>query len=793
MMQAQRSSLFCWRLWLVGIWLLSSVFFAAHAAEPAVDIRRVFYESPLSLTSHFEVLPDAAHALTVEDLQKPEVAAQFKSTKEKGEALNFGYTPAAYWLRLRLSNLSQEPVKAHLQIAYPRLSKVDFYQSTEDGGFSVIQTGAARPFGSRPHLNRNFVFPLDLAGNSLHTVYVRVESSTSIVIPATLWSDSAVQKHEVYDYVAQSWYFGIVTAMLVFNLLLFFALRDVMYLAYVVFSACMALTIGSMNGISKQFLWPDATWWSEAAPYVGLALSQASFMVFMRTMLSTKVKVPSADKLLYCLIVAMLIITLGLLISMQALAKLSAILLALNALAVFCIGIYCAVKGQRTAYYFVVAYLVLTLGSVTSAMHAMNWLPTNFFTLYGLQAGSVLEMLLLALSLADRFNQARKEKANAQTMALKAQNDMLLAKDQAYTAQSEALLAQARSQTQQAMNESLQAQTALAEAQLQQNEKMASLGELIAGVTHEINTPIGAIKSSGASISEALSDALSQLPPLLQTLDADSTALFLQLIQQANTPKTPVSSREERAIVKATTEKIDAAGIEQARQKAVVLVNLNAQQKVETFLPLLQHPETERILETASNVAIAISSAKNINMAVERVAKIVLALKSFSRFNQSAEKIDASLAEGVETVLTIYQAQTKHGIEIVRNYDDIPELHCLPDELIQVWTNLIHNALQAMNHEGTLTLTIRKQDNEAVVSIGDSGCGIPQENITKIFDVFFTTKPAGVGSGLGLDIVKKIIDKHQGRIDVQSEVGVGTTFSVYLPYTTAALTQKNHT
>ena len=126
------------------------------------------------------------------------------------------------------------------------------------------------------------------------------------------------------------------------------------------------------------------------------------------------------------------------------------------------------------------------------------------------------------------------------------------------------------------------------------------------------------------------------------------------------------------------------------------------------------------------------------------------------------------------------------GITIERNYEDIAPIACLAYELNQVWTNLIHNALQAMNHEGTLTIGIRKEGNEAVVSVGDSGCGIPEEIRNKIFDVFFTTKPAGVGSGLGLDIVKKIIEKHSGRIDLQSAVGVGTTFSVYLPYLAAA-------
>ena len=107
---------------------------------------------------------------------------------------------------------------------------------------------------------------------------------------------------------------------------------------------------------------------------------------------------------------------------------------------------------------------------------------------------------------------------------------------------------------------------------------------------------------------------------------------------------------------------------------------------------------------------------------------------------------------------------------------------CRPDELNQVWTNLIHNALQAMKFAGTLTIGIRRVGDEAVVSVGDTGCGIPESIRTKIFDAFFTTKPIGEGSGLGLDIARKIVAKHGGRIEVHSELGVGTTFSVYLPY-----------
>lgn len=318
--------------------------------------------------------------------------------------------------------------------------------------------------------------------------------------------------------------------------------------------------------------------------------------------------------------------------------------------------------------------------------------------------------------------------------------------------------------------------------QLVQSEKMAALGLLLAGVTHEINTPIAAIQSSGASISDALEHALMRLPPLFQALDAAGMQLFQELIHRAKAATAVLSSRETRAMVAEATRQLEDAGIADARHKAGILVRLHAQAALTELLPLLRHPECERILDAASSMAEIIHSANNINTAVNRVARIVLALKSFSRVNQSTEMTEASVQDGLETVLTIYHYQIKQATEVVRHYEDIPPLRCFPDELNQVWTNLIQNALQAMEYKGTLSVGIQRVGNQAVVSIGDSGCGIPEEIRTRIFDVFFTTKPAGVGSGLGLDIVKKIIDKHKGRIEVHSEVGVGTTFRVYLPY-----------
>ena len=175
------------------------------------------------------------------------------------------------------------------------------------------------------------------------------------------------------------------------------------------------------------------------------------------------------------------------------------------------------------------------------------------------------------------------------------------------------------------------------------------------------------------------------------------------------------------------------------------------------------------------------ANAKNIDIAIKRATKIIFALKSFSRFNNDGKMELASIKNGLETVLTLYHNKIKQGIDLIRNYENVGDIYCFEDELNQVWTNLIHNALQAMDYKGKLTIGLKEVDGYQVVSIKDTGCGITPEVKEKMFKPFFTTKKSGEGSGLGLDIVKKIVEKHKGKIEVDSEVGIGTEFRVYIP------------
>lgn len=358
-------------------------------------------------------------------------------------------------------------------------------------------------------------------------------------------------------------------------------------------------------------------------------------------------------------------------------------------------------------------------------------------------------------------NENLEAQVQARTLELKIANEELAAKN---------------CELQQAL-----AQLTATQTELIQTEKMAALGQLIAGVTHEINNPLSAIRSSADNLANGLSEIMAELPLLLQQLDPQLYPDFLALLQGASSPKAILSTKEMRQVKKALIRQLEAEAIAPAEILAPNLVELGVYDDITPILPLLKNPINTDILNAIDNIYSLFKSSRTIIKATDNAVKLVRALKRYGHYEQSDDKKMANISEGIETVLIIFNHQLKQGVEVVKNYDDsLPLIRCYADELNQVWTNLLQNALQAMGNKGTLTIDVSQQDGSICVSFTDTGPGIPPEVLPRIFEPFYTTKPAGIGSGLGLGIVQKIIERHSGKIEVISQPGQ-TTFIVSIP------------
>ncbi len=346
----------------------------------------------------------------------------------------------------------------------------------------------------------------------------------------------------------------------------------------------------------------------------------------------------------------------------------------------------------------------------------------------------------------------------------------------------EALLEQVQEKNEELQNtlvELKQTQT-----QLVQSEKMASLGLLVAGIAHEINTPAGAIKAASEIIPEYIQKTFIYYEKLVEDkITAEHRKLILDLISvMVNSAK----ERERKSTVairaqsKILAGQLKEHGIRDNRVIAKDIARCYLENRIETILSLFEHYSPKLIMNFINNCSRVLVSSRDNQLSIETISKIVRALKSYSYLDQSQErKVD--LNEGIENTLTILHSQIPDTIKIIRKFGTIPKISCLGSELNQAWTNIIQNALQAVGNSdgGTIIVETLANSGNVIIRITDNGPGVPDEIKNKVFDPFFTTK-RGKTSGLGLSVAHQVIDKHHGTIHIDSVPG-STTFEIVLP------------
>lgn len=317
--------------------------------------------------------------------------------------------------------------------------------------------------------------------------------------------------------------------------------------------------------------------------------------------------------------------------------------------------------------------------------------------------------------------------------------------------------------------------------QLIESTKMAALGQLVAGIAHEINTPIGAIKASIELLQRKVREGLSSVQDLNDVLNVEERKLFMRLTYDIFESENQYSSREQRKMSRALRSRLLEDGIEGANEIADCMGDLGYFNDLSAYYTLFHHPRFKTILNAIQSYGLQDRMADVIQASISKADRVVTALKTYIEGGSNDEISDVDIVESLESVLVIQKNSIKQGVRLVRNFSkDKMILRCNSKGLNQVWLNLIHNALQAMDNKGTLTVSASYFENLLFVSVEDDGPGIPEDISSKIFDPFFTTKTDGQGTGLGLNLVRKIVRQLEGEINVESEPGK-TTFTITLP------------
>ena len=632
---------------------------------------------------------------------------------------NLGTTRSAYWIRFDLENNSAERTVV-AQLMEPDIDEVDVYLSNDRGEIHLSHAGKARLAPPTDRFAADMAFQIPLGPGQRGTIYFRVRSVKQLQVPIVLLTSADVVRDHGIKRGFIGAFIGIMLVMALYNLFVYFSIRDRSYLTYVIYLLFVGATQLSFLGMLPLNQWPGTLWLSGRTSVLLTVLTAIAASEFMKRFIHVKEHLPRISRftpLFYVLLLSAPLLDLtGFPVTgynlAQAMAGLFATYLLMEA------GII-AYRGSRPAMFFIAAWCLFLTGVIVFILKDVRVLPYNALTKHLMPLGSVLEVVLLSFGLADKINILRREKERSQADALRIslENERIIREQNTMLEQK----VDERTHELRESNDHLKR----TQTQLVNAEKMASLGQLTAGIAHEINNPVNFISSN--------------IPPLRRNIGEmmDVLKRYRDMGIHLDTPEVQAIRAEEQDL-----------GIDDSIA------------------------ETADILNSIENGA-------------GRTAEIVRGLRNFSRLDEGDLKI-ADINEGVRSTLAVLSPHIRDKVKIELDLGALPAVECFPGKLNQVLMNVLTNASQAVkaNHPeggGTVKVTTRTTGDFITITISDNGPGFPEEVKTRMFEPFYTTKGVGEGTGLGLSIAYGIMEKHNGSIEAESRPGEGAEFRLILP------------
>ena len=406
-----------------------TLFLIAGGAAASHDVLRLVAGSGHQQAVHaLLALEDPTHKLQIEDVVHPVNAARFHPAlpdKTVGEG-NYRFSKSAWWFALPVSVDPGAAGRWLLEVGYSSIDCVEMFIRRPDGTYERQMAGDIKAFSERPYPHRNLVFPVTLVAGETQTIYLRVTTEGTVTLPVSLWEPEALAREDRVTYTVLSLYYGMLLALGLYNLLLFLSTRDPTFIAYVAFTISMAIGQLSMNGFGNQFLWGEYPKWGDIALPVGMALTGLTGAIFMRLFLSTKNRSPLHDRLiLLCLACFLFAISLPLFLSYRPVAIIVSVFGVAFSIVAVITGVHSVRQGHPGGRYFLLSWFALLLGVAVQGLRVFGLMPTTTLTLYSMQIGSAIELLLLSFAMADRINTMRREKTQSDAAALHANTQLL--------------------------------------------------------------------------------------------------------------------------------------------------------------------------------------------------------------------------------------------------------------------------------------------------------------------------------------------------------------------------------
>lgn len=687
-------------------------------AQPVITFGS--YQGDTYIGKSLVTFQDSTSRLTFRDIQKLNHLF-IPGTKSVPD---FGVTGYNNWVRFRTVN-NTERKNIILTLSYPPIDEVTLYEVRPNASGQADTQYVLHP----SHKHEFYIFNLDAPKGDTITCYLKLRSNKQLIVPLTLGTTQEMLQDLTQTDAFAGMYLGIMLVMILYNLFVYFSAKDKQYLYYVNYILWVALVQAALLGYIQRFITTQNNW---VNPYLLTflgAMSAVGSVMFVQYFLSTKVHTPKLHAVLNFIMIAEVIAILLLFFGYpQVSYNMVNAIAALGAISIFATAIMVYRKNRKPASFFLIAWSIFLFSVIVFVLKDFGVFPYNFFTVHSVQIGSALEAILLSFALADRINILKKEKDQSRLTALRiAKENSRIIKEQNVL-----LEIKVKERTEELIHKNEELNTTLedlqeAQMQLVESEKMASLGQLTAGIAHEINNPINFVTGN------------------IGPLKRDVEILFhtINLLEDLNKQ------------------------------------NISDEEKVKKAEAYKEEQDFDYLKMEISHLL------KGINEGASRTAEIVKSLRIFSRLDEDDLKL-ADINEGLESTITIVN-NLLSKIKVTKHLSKLPLVNCYPGKLNQVFLNIISNGLFAIDQKfgdaegGELTVETALSGENVIIKITDNGTGMSEQTKHKIFEPFFTTKDVGQGTGLGMSIAFNTIQKHNGNINVDTTLGEGSTFTLTIP------------